>query len=42
VQITFARDRRGHVDAFEVFAGRVLHLRFERVRGPVAGAGAIR
>ena len=42
VQITFTRDRRGQVDGFEVFAGRVLHLRFERVRGPVAGGGAIR
>jgi hypothetical protein len=31
VQITFTRDRRGQVDGFEVFAGRVLHLRFDRV-----------
>lgn len=31
VQITFTRDRRRQVDGFEVFAGRVLHLRFERV-----------
>ena len=30
VQITFTRDRRGRVDGFEVFAGRVQHLRFER------------
>lgn len=31
VQLTFTRDRRGQVDGFEVFAGRVLHLRFDRV-----------
>jgi len=31
VQLTFTRDRRGTVDGFEVFAGRVLHLRFDRV-----------
>ncbi len=29
-QVTFTRDRRGRVDGFEVFAGRVLHLRFDR------------
>jgi hypothetical protein len=33
VQLTFTRDRRGQVDGFEVFAGRVLHLRFDRQRG---------
>ena len=33
VQITFTRDRRGQVDGFEVFAGRVLRLRFDRQRG---------
>ncbi len=31
VQVTFTRDRRGRVDGFEVFAGRVMHLRFDRV-----------
>jgi CubicO group peptidase (beta-lactamase class C family) len=34
VQLTFTRNRRGHVDGFEVFAGRVLHLRFDRSREP--------
>jgi len=33
VQLTFTRDRRDQVDGFEVFAGRVLHLRFDRVAG---------
>ncbi len=31
-QVTFTRDRRGAVDGFEMFAGRVLHLRFDRER----------
>jgi CubicO group peptidase (beta-lactamase class C family) len=34
LQLTFTRDRRGAVDGFEVFAGRVLHLRFERLIAP--------
>jgi CubicO group peptidase (beta-lactamase class C family) len=33
IQLTFTRDRRGQVDGFEVFAGRVLHLRFDRMAG---------
>ena len=28
------RDRRGQVNGFELFAGRVLHLRFDRSREP--------
>ena len=32
-QLTFTRDRRRRVNGFEVFAGRVLHLRFDRVAG---------
>ena len=28
---TFTRDRRGQVNGLEMFAGRVLHLRFDKV-----------